>query len=214
MSVRQAVVVVVALVVAAAAGFVAMRRTAPPHREAPPARAPERVAEKPIEPVTPAGKTPEARPVTPAVPATPRPAAPSERIAELLAGEIPADQYTTVMKKIRELLTDRTANAVFISDLPSLTARQMVVLWDVLWLTDEFKKDGFGAFGEEFARGITRRLAELLPTYRDAQQRHLVINMLLPDVKYLTDDELARLKSIAEADTDEYVRKQAAKLRR
>ncbi len=204
---------VVAVIAVALVGYVASRPSAQ-RKPLPPEPAPGRIVEKPAAVNQPVEKQPE--PVVPATRPTPpmKPPVAAERIADLLGGEIPGDQYQKVMGKIRELLTDRTANAVFIADLPTLTVRQMVVLWDVLWLTADFRKDGFGAFGDEFGREMTRRLAELLPTYRDAQQRHLVINMLLPDLKYLSDAELARLKTIAEADADEYVRKQAEKLKR
>lgn len=224
---RQGIVIALAVLVAGVAGWATMRKPAPKPAPAPtpkPAPAPAPAPKPPPEPPPPVRERPAALPPVKGEP--PRPEAPPRdfkgetaaetRIATVLTTEIPPgiENYNAVMERCRALLKDPTANAVFLSDLPSLTQRQLVVFWDVLWLHADYQKKGFGAFGDDFGRALTRRLAELLPTWQDPVTRGLVCNMLLPDLKYLTDDEFERLKAVIAADPDKGVRERLGKLKR
>ncbi len=222
---RQGIVIALAVLVAGVAGWAAMRKPVPKPSPVAPAPIPKPAPPKPAPaPPPPVRENPAAVPPVkgepPRVEPPPRDfkadTAAQTRISTILATEIPPgiENYNAVMERCRALLKDSTANAVFLSDLPSLTQRQLVVFWDVLWLQKDYQTKGFGAFGDDFGRAITRRLAELLPTWQDPITRGLVCNMLLPDLKYLTDDEFERLKAVIAADPDKGVRERLSKLKR
>ena len=63
--------------------------------------------------------------------------------------------YHLSIERSRELLASEATGALP-ADLPSLTVKELVALWDVLWLIEEQKEAGLAPFGESFARTSSR----------------------------------------------------------
>jgi hypothetical protein len=133
----------------------------------------------------------------------------TQRVKDLLTLALPAGDAAVKRAcryardyRARELLKTEAGQAALLSDLPALNPQEMVALWDVLWLSDREKADGFGAYGSAFARSVSRRLAELIPAQSDPALRLLSANMLLQDTRSLSDAEVEYLRAFFQASND------------
>ena len=139
------------------------------------------------------------------------------RAAELLSVALPEGDAATrqaahaaLRRRTRALLKDPEAQAVFLAELPALSREQLVALWDVLWLGDVPQR--LSTFGTSFASAFSRTLIDLYTTRTDARDQELLCNLLLPDLGFVSDDRLERLRSLLAADANPRLRDKARQL--
>jgi hypothetical protein len=143
------------------------------------------------------------------------------RVKDLLSTEPPPGDTSTKRsclyardQRVRDVLKSEGGQAAFLADLPTLSPKEMVALWDALWLNDREKAQGLGAYGASFARELSRSLVELIPAQADPSLRMLEANTLLQDTRYLSDAEVEYLRAFFQASSDPALQRRAQDLPR
>jgi hypothetical protein len=141
------------------------------------------------------------------------------RVKDLLGLELPPGDaglrqscFYARNHQIRELLKNDAAQAAFLADLPAMSERELVALWDVFWLSDREKAGGFRQYGPAFARKLSQSLFELVPAQTDRGLRMMAASLLLPDTRYLNDREVEYLRNFFQASGDPFLKRKASDL--
>lgn len=103
--------------------------------------------------------------------------------------------FLPLLGETRQWLADAPAQEALLLRLPKLTTRQLVTLWDVLWITPG-QADGttsaprdMNALAPNYARRFNAAALTALDTEKDSDRRRLYINMLKPQAHTFTEQQ-------------------------
>jgi hypothetical protein len=111
--------------------------------------------------------------------------------------------YRPFLGETREWLAAKDAQDALVANLPTLTTRQLVTLWDVLWFpTDPSPNAARPKDLDAIAPGLSARVnaaaLAALAAEQDPSRRRLFINMVKLQPHTLTDRQKADLKAAEE----------------
>jgi hypothetical protein len=107
--------------------------------------------------------------------------------------------FRPFLEATREWLAGRAAQDALARDLPTLTTRQLVTLWDVLWLPTEpgprvERPRDLDAITAGFAARFNAAALAALAAEKEPARRRLLVNMVKPQAHTLTAPQKAEFE--------------------
>lgn len=103
--------------------------------------------------------------------------------------------FMPLLGETREWLAGAAAQEALMLELPKLTTRQLVTLWDVLWIAPTQTNArtttprDMNTLAPGFARRFNDAALSALTTEKDSDRRRLYINMLKPQAHTFTEQQ-------------------------
>lgn len=108
---------------------------------------------------------------------------------------IASKAFMPFLEETRTWLAGEEAQDTLLRELPKLTTRQLVTLWDVLWIAPAKGAAGSPRDMDVIAVGFSRKFNDAainaLADEKDAMRRRLLMNMVKPQAHTLTETQAA-----------------------
>ncbi len=107
---------------------------------------------------------------------------------------IASKAFLPFLGETRKWLSEAPAQEALFRDLPKLSTRQLVALWDVLWIAPDAQSaaaspQDMDAIAVGFARKFNDAALAALVDEKEPDRRRLLINMIKPQAHTLTEKQ-------------------------